>query len=321
MTTRKQTAANAPVMDVDSRLDQMQSIIDNLQRRLDAVSSASPPPVARLEPKVNSPETFDGEHPTKLRNFLTQVRLVFKLQPSRYPSDTAKVQYAVSFLRGTAFDWAQPHLEMDAPPAWLEDFSLFSAEINSMFGDPDILVTAERNLRCLRQTGTVSSYIAQFRRHATLLDWNEKALMSQFRAGLQESIKDELSTRERPSSLKALLEVTVNIDSRARERAIERDEAAKSSILTRKKPLSAHVTPAIASSPRADPVERAPSLPPFQRLTEEQKEYRRKNHLCMYCGDPSHVTRECPIRPPRPAQATTAFPNPRPPENGSVQKK
>jgi Retrotransposon gag protein/Zinc knuckle len=321
MTTRKQAASNAPAMDVDSRLDEMQSIIDGLQRRLDTMSTASPPPATRLEPRVNSPETFDGEHPSKLRNFLTQVRLVFKLQPSRYSTDTAKVQYVASFLRGTAFDWIQPQLEMDDPPAWLEDFSLFSAEINSTFGDPDILVTAEQNLRCLRQTSTVSTYIAQFRRHATPLGWNEKALMSQFRAGLQESIKDELSTRERPSNLNALIELVVNIDSRARERAFERAEAIKSSIHPRKKFFSVPVTSAITGSPRANPVERAPSLPPFLRLSEEQKDYRRKNHLCMYCGDPGHVARECPIRPARPTQATTAFASPRPPDNGSAQKK
>jgi len=33
----------------------------------------------------------------------------------------------------------------------------------------------------------------------------------------------------------------------------------------------------------------------YNRLTQEQKEYRRQNGLCMYCGE-KHNWRECPKR-------------------------
>ena len=120
MSTRKQAGPIGSAVDVDGRLEQMQSIIDTLQKRLDAMALASPPPAAPLEAKIHAPETFNGERPSLLRDFLTQVRLVFDLQPSRYPSDAVKIKYASSYLRGAAFSWIQPYLDMgDPPPGWL----------------------------------------------------------------------------------------------------------------------------------------------------------------------------------------------------------
>ena len=49
------------------------------------------------------------------------------------------------------------------------------------------------------------------------------------------------------------------------------------------------------SGPRS--TEPEANRPAFQKLTEQQKDYRRKNNLCMYCGIDGHVVRECPTRP------------------------
>src|SRR5206468_420535 len=42
-----------------------------------------------------------------------------------------------------------------------------------------------------------------------------------------------------------------------------------------------------------------------RRLTEQQREHRRKNNLCMYCGAEGHIIRNCPTLskgPPRSAR-------------------
>ena len=88
MTTRKQAAS-----DSDTRLEQLESLIEDLQRR---VNSQPPPQSTSSEPKISSPDTFDGKDPTQLPDFLLQVNLAFDLQPSRYASEPVKVKYAVT---------------------------------------------------------------------------------------------------------------------------------------------------------------------------------------------------------------------------------
>ena len=59
--------------------------------------STTPSHNSYKEPKVNMPDTFNGER-NKLTNFLMQVNLVFKLQPRRYVTDISKIYYVIGYL-------------------------------------------------------------------------------------------------------------------------------------------------------------------------------------------------------------------------------
>src|SRR5215469_7935462 len=82
----------------------MESLVDSLQRQLSEVKAqlAERPrtnvPVHTDELKMRPPETFNGKPASQLREFITQLRLVFAGQPSRFQNDKAKVIYAASFL-------------------------------------------------------------------------------------------------------------------------------------------------------------------------------------------------------------------------------
>jgi Retrotransposon gag protein len=308
MSTRKQAATDA-----DSRLEQLEIVIEDLQRR---VNSQPPPQSASSEPKISSPETFDGKDPSQLPDFLLQVNLAFDLQPSRYANESIKVKYAVTYLRGPVLKWVRPLLQANDPPAWVNDFSLFAEELTKIFGDPHIVSSAARSLRKLRQTGTVSFYIAEFRQHSSLLTWNEDALISQFVEGLSDSIKDELAKTEPPTGLKDLFEMTVRLDNRLRDRDMDRREASKSTDPPARKEPRVYAPSATSSRPKLNSADRASSRPPPARLSEKQKEYRRKHNLCMYCGGQGHVAPECPIAP---RNASRANASTRPPGNGQAQ--
>ena len=67
------------------------------------------------EPRVNDPRPFNGSNHNgdgfnKLENFITQLKMVFVLQPSRFPNEITKVMYAASFRDGMAFEWIQPFI-------------------------------------------------------------------------------------------------------------------------------------------------------------------------------------------------------------------
>ena len=55
------------------------------------------------EPKVNDPDTYSGQS-GNLNQFITQCDLVFRVQPSRFATETVKVHYIISYLRGIALD-------------------------------------------------------------------------------------------------------------------------------------------------------------------------------------------------------------------------
>ena len=157
------------------------------------------------EPKVASPEFFSGSR-QGLTPFLTQVNMVIGLQPSRYPMEKTKVLYAGSFLRGTALLWFQPYVSRTPEDPIMNDFESFCKKLKELFGDPNEKATAERNLYALKQKGSATSYLADFQRHAVLVEWNDQAKMAQFYRGLKETVKDELAKQDDSQTLTILLQ-------------------------------------------------------------------------------------------------------------------
>ena len=62
------------------------------------------------DPKIFNGSNNDGDEYNRLESFLTQLNMVFKLQPSRFPNDETKVIYAASFMDQIAFEWVQPYI-------------------------------------------------------------------------------------------------------------------------------------------------------------------------------------------------------------------
>src|SRR6202051_4765499 len=52
--------------------------------------------------KVREPDPFDGTDPTKLRTFLIQLQLTFNDRPRAFAEDRRKVNFTISYLKGTA---------------------------------------------------------------------------------------------------------------------------------------------------------------------------------------------------------------------------
>src|SRR5271169_1154130 len=204
------------------------SLVGDMEKQVSALQAqlAERPrtdvPARSEELKVIPPDPFNGKPASQLPGFLTQLRLVFATQPSQFQTDKFKVFYAASLLRGTAFSWIQPYLDMDHPPVWLSDFALFTAEITKIFGDPNLRISAARSLDHLRQTSSAAAYAAEFRRYATILNWEDEPLAHRFYQGLKDPIKDEIVRFGRPNQLEPLVQLTIDIDSRLYDRALER---------------------------------------------------------------------------------------------------
>ncbi|KAH9552646.1 hypothetical protein CY35_09G077300 [Sphagnum magellanicum] len=131
-------------------------------------SIANPVPEAPKEPRVSLPEKFDGDR-TKLRDFVNQVRLVFRLQPHRYATEETQVGLIGSLLTGTALSWFSSLLEKDSP--LLANLDQFLEEFRRTFGERDRALIATTKLRTLQQRSRpASAYVAKFQQLACDLD-------------------------------------------------------------------------------------------------------------------------------------------------------
>ncbi|KAL6460385.1 hypothetical protein MHYP_G00303510 [Metynnis hypsauchen] len=198
-----------------------------------ALASPLPPtdptPI-RGEASVANPERYAGD-PETCRGFLLQCSLVFEQQPSRFPTEQcslvfeqqpsrfpterSKVAYMTSLLTGRALAWATSLWERASPDT--ASGESFMRAMRTTFHNPRGGREAAPRLLALSQgTGSVADYAIEFRTLAAESGWNEEALMAVFQQGLNGRLKDELATRELPSTLEALYDVCIRLDTRMR---------------------------------------------------------------------------------------------------------
>src|SRR3979490_2361094 len=99
--------------------------------------------------KVREPDTFDGSNSRKLQPFLVQCNLNLCDRPDAFSSDSVKVTYILSYLKGTALDWFKPTLSSDIDPSWIDDYSEFVSELKNNFRPHDPIGKAEATLETL----------------------------------------------------------------------------------------------------------------------------------------------------------------------------
>ncbi|KAI4871394.1 hypothetical protein NFI96_009853, partial [Prochilodus magdalenae] len=73
-------------------------------------------------------------------------------------------------------------------------------------------------LRIRQGRRSVADYAIEFRTLAAESNWNLAALMEAYHQGLSEELEDELAPRDPPSSLENLIELSLRLDNRLRER-------------------------------------------------------------------------------------------------------
>lgn len=254
--------------------------------------------IPEKEPKLPLPEKYTGSR-ADFRSFLNACKLFMNLRPGQFRDhDRAKVGFVMSLLKDTALDWASPYMERDDPVMYSWD--AFEKAFQAMFDDPHRSRTAAMRLSSIAQgSRSVVSYAAEFRRTALDTSFDDTALCHLFREGLADTILDELVHHPaKDNSLTEFIAQCTLLDTRLMERKAERH---RRNHLRRAMPLA-------QQPPAGDPmvIDGAPILPagppnrgPRGPLPEAERQRRRDNGLCMYCGDAGHMINECPRRRPR----------------------
>ncbi|SOV01667.1 uncharacterized protein UDID_18169 [Ustilago sp. UG-2017a] len=267
---------------IESLEDQVRSLLAALEAR--SAPAPSPSENASVQQGLRSkePEVFAGER-GHLEPFLAQVDVFLRLNPGRFINDSDQILWLSTLLCGVAHQWFYPHLSAVNPPAWLTDYPLFIHQLCVVFGDPDRIATAKREIEALAQTTSVANYLTQFHQLQMTLNWGEDAMAWFFYRGLKENVKDDLSCSGKPTDLETLIQRSLEIDNRIAERISE-----KKRTITR----LANPAPMPASNPTIAPTTVHPYSPPTLRvplttagkLDPEEYKRRQTNNLCIYLG-------------------------------------
>lgn len=176
-------------------------------------------------------------------------------------------------------------------PSLLSNYPAFVATFKAHFGDPDFLGTTTRRLTALCQTGA-SVYAARFRELVAMLDLTEFSRCEYFYNGLKEEVKDGIIYTGRPSTLDEHEKLALAIDSRIYTRALERSRASQRNPTQTSTSPAAQPPPTTQTTP-AGPVPMEVDIIRHGPLTPAERQHRRDQNLCMYCGAPGHQANTC----------------------------
>jgi hypothetical protein len=251
-------------------------------------------PVVVREDKVTSLkmtllDTFNGNR-SKLKAHLAQIDLYIGFNLEKFKSEVDKVMWAVSFLRGSAFDWIEFFLndyvdnpsDDDREPETLAIFGSYAEykkRINRVFGDIDAMRSAERHIQALRQYKSATAYAAEFQQYAGRTDWNDEALTAQFYRGLKDQVKDDIVRGERPKDLQTMITLAIRIDNRLFERNLERKGHYSGGQGKKQSKQKDHWPQPM----ELDAAYRKPSV------SKEEMDRRHKGKFCFKCGKEGHM--------------------------------
>ena len=145
-----------------------------------------------------------------------------------------KVNYMLSFLKGTALDYFEPSLmDLHTNPAWSDNYNKLVSKLWTNFSPFNIEANAENELEQLKMhyNQKVAKYTVSFQQLSSKVDWGDAALCHQFYNRLPGRIKDKIARVGKPDNLNWLCTLVQSINARYWEchSKISRENATSSS--------------------------------------------------------------------------------------------
>jgi len=239
------------------------------------------------EESFNNPTFKDGFAGDRryFKGFLAKMDLIFMLYPEKFSEDSLKVAYIISRLYGSAMNWAATLLENHEP--CLDNYEEFITRFKATFGTYDSTFVANQKLRTVRQKrlGNAREYILEFNRYADESSWNEEAKMDAFLNGLNDQIATRiLEMFPGPRSLFDMQTIASRIDCRLSTHRQFFNQQNKSTNNNNNKHFNKKKNP---SNKKTN------SFKFHGPLSTEEKERRKRENLCAYCGSPDHSLDNC----------------------------
>jgi Retrotransposon gag protein len=246
-------------------------------------------------PPVLSPK-FKGDDTLTVDEFKSKLTMTIERYEESLATDRDQVRFAIQSMEGPPALYFAPFVNQIVPDdeGILEDYSKFLNHLENVFGDQHNLDELNAKLGQLRQhPGTMVEYISKFRNLAGRVGWNEAALVARFKDGLSSEVKSLMAPQWH--ALRTLSDTMTSASTAYQNTLFQqknrpRPSLSKNNLLPQS--LRSRPTPIASSSPAPSPMDldnvRA------KKLTATEKQHRRDNGLCMYCGGGNHFAASCP---------------------------
>jgi hypothetical protein len=279
----------------------------SLQLVMDRLSQRSPN--HRVSIPLPLSTKFKGDDgDMSFAEFKSKLNTAFARFRDSLQSDVDKIHYALQSMEGTPSLFFAPYVNGDVEDTegFLESWESFADILEEMYGDQHHVDEINHKLTRLRQTGSMSSYIAQFRTLSARSGWNEPALLSRFKDGLSDDIKSILTPQWHTlTSIRQLQMAAIsayqNLQIQSRFRPRQNHPKSQPQQQVHRRPQG---TPVVAAAGPTSSTAMDLDAVRVKHITAEEKQRRRDNGLCLYCGGENHFAGSCPVKKARLAAVT-----------------
>lgn len=258
------------------------------------------------EPKIAMPPVFTGKK-SEASEFMIKVEQYFACQPSTYSSDAIKLAFVTNLLKDDAFRWYEPYARLRGAdrPIWLSTWSAFQVEFESHFSITEVKESARRKLNSLSQgNGSASAYADKFDLLISYLDMTDETKRQIFFDGLSSEVQTHLLSPGRFAPFPLLVKEAIQYDdlrfnlrlaqkhgnnNRNSQQSSHRQLSRHDNSYRQSRSFTESTMPVPASS---QPDNNAMEIDAVRVVTPEEKERRRKEGLCFYCGG-KHKYADC----------------------------
>lgn len=267
--------------------------------------------------KTPDVDRFDGTR-DKLSTFVAECRIKFLDNADRYPTEDTRMNYIFTRCAGAAKEQLLPFWESDATAqkAPFTDTESLLRWLQTCFGDPDIKGTAQYKISHLRMTNReFPQYLADFNKYIERTGWNAEAQKSALLNGLSAELKNLLIHHDTEEmSIREITTLCIRLDTKLRASQAAGGRSRFGAALDpatsqgRKmpttpgplRPLTGRAVSTPATGANATPIvadrittTQGGNLMDLSRhrgpLSDTEKQRRRDNGLCLYCGEPGHI--------------------------------
>ena len=249
--------------------------------------------------KHPDPPEFSGKQ-EDLEGFKFKLQQKLLMNEDWFPLERSKVGYAFSRLVDKAMTQLLPRVSKPDNPAAILNIDQFYAALELSFGDPDRKNTAQKKIANLKQANRLfSEYLADFQRWIGDTGYDETNQRFYFQNGLSRELQGYLVPVDTESlTFDQLIAKCQLLDTRYR---LVRPASTSTRVTTTTTATTiAGNSPAIHTSNTdsntamdLSAVTSRPRTGPRGPLTAEERQHRIEKSLCLYCGEPGHLARDC----------------------------